>query len=638
MKVIVVGGGAAGMMAACAAAQNGANVTVIERNSFCGMKLNITGKGRCNLTNDCSPDELRKSVVTNGKFLYSAFAAMSSQDVMAFFEALGVSLKTERGNRVFPVSDRAKDISAALRSRMHRLGVTVRQDRVDEILTEKGCVTGVALQGGQILKADRVILAAGGCSYPKTGSDGSGYVLAQRLGHTITPRKPSLVPLIAEGPIPARLEGLSLKNVTFTVYKEKKQLFSEFGEMLFTGNGVSGPIVLSASAHLDRRNHTFPYQAYIDLKPALDRETLDKRIVRDFQQQKNKDFSNALSALLPAKIIPVVIEQSGIPSTQKVNAITKGQREALGGLLKAFPLTICGTEGWDSAIVTHGGISVKEVDPKTMQSKLVEGLYFAGEILDVDAYTGGFNLQIAWATGSCAGQAAAREEGNSSMKHHAIAIDGPAGAGKSTIAKALAEQLRYIYIDTGAMYRAIGLHALENGVDGKDAPAVTALLPEIVIELRFLDGGQHIFLNGEDVSGRIRTEAASIYASDVSAIPAVRAFLLEMQRGFAQAQDVIMDGRDIGTVVLPQADLKIFLTASSEARAHRRWLEQQAKGEQASYEEILAAIRLRDEQDSNRAVAPLKAAEDAVVVDTTELGLEESIRKVREVVKERLGV
>lgn len=409
MEILIVGGGAAGMMAACTAAAVGGRVTLIERNAFCGMKVNITGKGRCNLTNNCTRDELLASVLTNSRFLYSALAAMPPQRVMEYFETLGVPLKTERGKRVFPVSDRARDISGALQRQMDRLGVRVLQGKVVEILTENGAAAGVRLADGRTLAASRVILATGGRSYPKTGSDGSGYGLVQPLGHTVTALRPSLTPLLAAGDYPRRLEGLSLKNVQFTVAKQGKVLFSDFGEMVFTAKGVSGPLVLSASAHLDRGKHTYPYQAQIDLKPALTAEALDKRLLRDFGENQNRDFSNALSALLPAKLIPVMVESSGIPPHQKVNSITRGQREALRERIKAFPLELTGAGSWDEAVVTAGGVSVREIDPKTMESRKLPGLYLAGELLDVDAYTGGFNLQIAWATGFVAGSAAAQE-------------------------------------------------------------------------------------------------------------------------------------------------------------------------------------------------------------------------------------
>lgn len=410
MKIVVVGGGAAGMMAACTAARRGASVILIERNAQLGVKVNITGKGRCNVTNDSDPETLIKNTLTNGRFLYSAFAAMSAQDTMAFFEKIGVPLKVERGKRVFPVSDRARDVSGALKTQLHRLGVQVLQHRVKAIAEKDGAVCGVLLQDGSVLAADRVILATGGRSYPRTGSDGDGYRMARALGHTVTELRPSLVPLLTQETTPAQMEGLALKNVTLTVKKDGKKVFSDFGEMVFTAKGISGPLVLSASAHLDGKKHTYPYQAFIDLKPALDAETLDKRLLRDFAENSNRDFSNALSQLLPAKMIPVAVQMCGIPGNQKVHTITRVQRENLCVLLKAFPFTVVAAGGWDEAVVTAGGISVKEIDPKTMGSKLVRGLYFAGEIMDVDAYTGGFNLQIAWSTGYCAGQAAAEGE------------------------------------------------------------------------------------------------------------------------------------------------------------------------------------------------------------------------------------
>ena len=407
MKIVVVGGGAAGMMAACTAARRGASVILIERNAQLGVKVNITGKGRCNVTNDSDPETLIKNTLTNGRFLYSAFAAMSAQDTMSFFEKIGVPLKVERGKRVFPVSDRARDVSGALKTQLHRLGVQILQHRVKAIAEKDGAVCGVLLQDGSVLAADRVILATGGRSYPRTGSDGDGYRMARALGHTVTELRPSLVPLLTQETTPAQMEGLALKNVTLTVKKDGKKVFSDFGEMVFTAKGISGPLVLSASAHLDGKKHTYPYQAFIDLKPALDAETLDKRLLRDFAENSNRDFSNALSQLLPAKMIPVAVQMCGIPGNQKVHTITRVQRENLCVLLKAFPFTVVAAGGWDEAVVTAGGISVKEIDPKTMGSKLVRGLYFAGEIMDVDAYTGGFNLQIAWSTGYCAGQAAA---------------------------------------------------------------------------------------------------------------------------------------------------------------------------------------------------------------------------------------
>ena len=403
MKITVIGGGAAGMMCAALAAENKQNkVTLIERNKILGIKLNITGKGRCNLTNDTDEDGLLKNTVTNGRFLYSAYSAFTPADVKEYFEKLGVPLKTERGDRVFPQSDRAKDISGALITKLKRSGVNIVQARALEILTEEGAVKGVKTDGG-IHESDRVILATGGLSYPKTGSSGDGFKMAEKLGHTVTPCRPSLVALRLKGDVPKKLEGLSLKNIKAVLKDGKgKKLYDDFGEMLFTSNGVSGPVILSMSAHIKGREDL---TLTVDLKPALDEKTLDKRILRDFEENINRDFSNSLGALLPSKLIPVIIELSGIPPFKKVHEITKKEREGLVSLLKGLTFDISGVCGYDEAVVTQGGISVKEINPKTMESKIVKGLYFAGEIIDVDAYTGGFNLQIAWSTAYLASKA-----------------------------------------------------------------------------------------------------------------------------------------------------------------------------------------------------------------------------------------
>lgn len=403
MKITVIGGGAAGMMCAALAAENKENkVTLIERNKILGIKLNITGKGRCNLTNDTDEDGLLKNTVTNGRFLYSAYSAFTPADVKEYFEKLGVPLKTERGDRVFPQSDRAKDISGALITKLKRSGVNIVQARALEILTEEGAVKGVKTDGG-IYESDRVILATGGLSYPKTGSSGDGFKMAEKLGHTVTPCRPSLVALRLKGDVPKKLEGLSLKNIKAVLKDGKgKKLYDDFGEMLFTSNGVSGPVILSMSAHIKGREDLI---LTVDLKPALDEKTLDKRILRDFEENINRDFSNSLGALLPSKLIPVIIELSGIPPFKKVHEITKKEREGLVSLLKGLTFDILGVCGYDEAVVTQGGISVKEINPKTMESKIVKGLYFAGEIIDVDAYTGGFNLQIAWSTAYLASKA-----------------------------------------------------------------------------------------------------------------------------------------------------------------------------------------------------------------------------------------
>lgn len=409
MTVAVIGAGAAGLMAASAAAQAGAQVVLFEKNAKVGRKIMITGKGRCNVTNDCDVPGVLANIPVNPRFLYSALGKCSPADIMAFFEGLGVPLKTERGNRVFPVSDKALDIVDALFFHVKRLGVRLELGcTVEDIETRDGAVCGVRVNG-KVFAADRVIVATGGASYPATGSTGDGYTFARVLGHTIIPPRPSLVPLVAEGDVCSKLMGLSLKNVRITVRENEKPIFEDFGEMLFTHFGLSGPLILSASAHM-RHFGSKQYRVDIDLKPALDEKTLDKRLLSDFEAHKNSDFINALGELLPRKLIPVVVERSGIDPRVKVHSVTKAQRQALLHLLKAFPVTITGARPIAEAIITTGGVSVKQVSPKTMESKLVKGLYFAGEILDVDAYTGGFNLQIAWATGRLAGQSAAEEE------------------------------------------------------------------------------------------------------------------------------------------------------------------------------------------------------------------------------------
>ena len=394
-------------MAACAAAEKygGRAVTVIEKNRRPGRKLMITGKGRCNVTNNCDRDTLISNVPANGRFLFSAFSDFCTADTMEFFEKQGVPLKTERGNRVFPVSDKASDIVDALVNAVNKSGVKILTAEAEEILTENSAVTGVRTREGEVFAADSVILATGGMSYPVTGSTGDGYEMAGRLGHTVTPLKASLVPLNVKQGFCSRLSGLSLKNVTLTVYESgrKKPVFSELGEMLFTHFGISGPLVLSASAHM-RKMGSAEYVAYIDLKPALDEQKLDSRILRDFEEEKNRNFGNSLDKLLPKSIIPVIISLSGIAPDTKVNQISREQRARLCGVLKALRLDITGFRPIEEAIITGGGISVKEINPSTMESKLVSGLFFAGEIIDADAYTGGFNLQIAFSTGHLAGK------------------------------------------------------------------------------------------------------------------------------------------------------------------------------------------------------------------------------------------
>ena len=406
--IAVIGGGAAGMMAAITAAERGAKVTLIERNDKLGRKLGITGKGRCNLTNNCDADTVIKNTPGNGRFLFSALAAFPPSAAIEWFETHGVPLKTERGNRVFPESDRAADIVNCLRHELTRIGVKVFRSRAKELLAENGQVIGVRCEDGTV-ECKAVILATGGLSYPATGSTGDGYRFAKSVGHSVGGLVPSIVPLEASSPDCSEMAGLSLKNVSVKAFTSKgKQVYEEFGEMLFTHFGISGPVVLSMSAHL-RDFAKNGYYVLIDLKPALDMQKLDARVLRDFGEHPNMTIENRLGALLPRGIIPAVLRQAGIESTIRINEVTREQRMALETTVKGFRVELKGARPVEEAVVTSGGVSVREIDPRTMRSKLVEGLYFAGEIIDVDAYTGGFNLQIAWATGRAAGIAAAGE-------------------------------------------------------------------------------------------------------------------------------------------------------------------------------------------------------------------------------------
>lgn len=404
-KVIVIGAGASGLMAAGTAAENGHNVVLVERNDKVARKVMITGKGRCNVTNNCTLiNDLIQNVPTNGRFLYGAFSKFMPIDTMEFFEDMGVTLKVERGNRVFPESDKAVEIVDALNAFSSDAGVKRIKGRATSLIAENGEIKGVKLEDGEELYADTVIVATGGASYPLTGSTGDGYTLAKQVGHTVTELKPSLVPLVCHEGFCMDLQGLSLRNVEITVLNTEnyKEIYKDFGEMLFTHFGVSGPLVLSASSHM-KDIKPRKYEIHIDLKPALSYEQLDKRIQRDFLENSNKNFINALDALLPKKLVPVIVKLSGIKPAVKVNQITKQQRSELVNLLKDLKVTVNGFRPIEEAIVTSGGVSVKEIDPKTMESKLCKGLYFAGEVIDVDAYTGGFNLQIAFSTGKLAG-------------------------------------------------------------------------------------------------------------------------------------------------------------------------------------------------------------------------------------------
>ena len=394
--VVVIGGGASGMMCSAVAAERGLDVILLEPNKILGRKLRITGKGRCNVTNNCDIKEFLTNIPGDGRFLYSALNRLSPRDTMELFEGLGLKLKTERGNRVFPVSDNANDVAGALQRYMHRSGVRIERCSAKHILTENSAVVGVQTDEG-VIDCRATVICTGGLSYPLTGSKGAGYMMAQELGHTVTERRPSLVPLESDDEYCAQMQGFSLRNVTLSAFEDGKLIYKELGEMLFTHFGVSGPLVLSASSHM-RNFGKANYTLSIDLKPALDEKKLDARLLRDFEKYANRDFANSLGDLAGKAMIPVLIELSGIPADTKVNSITREQRHALLTLFKNFPVSISGPRPIDEAIVTSGGVSTKEINPRTMESKLIRGLHFAGEVMDLDAYTGGFNLQIAWST------------------------------------------------------------------------------------------------------------------------------------------------------------------------------------------------------------------------------------------------
>lgn len=393
---VVIGGGAAGMMCSLVAAQRGLDVILLEPNKTLGRKLRITGKGRCNVTNNCDIKDFLTNIPGDGRFLYSALNRLSPRETMQFFESLGLPLKTERGNRVFPVSDNANDVAGTLARNLERSGVRHIRESAKHIITENGEVTGVKTDSG-VISCRAAVICTGGLSYPLTGSTGAGYKMARELGHSIAPCRPSLVPLESDDEYCAQMQGFSLKNVTLSAYENDKLIFRELGEMLFTHFGVSGPLVLSASSHM-RNFGSAKYRLSIDLKPALDEKKLDARLLRDFEKYANRDFANSLCDLAGKNMIPVLVELSGIPAEEKVNSITRQQRHNLLRLFKEFSISISGPRPIDEAIVTSGGVLTKEINPRTMESKLVSGLYFAGEVMDIDAYTGGFNLQIAWST------------------------------------------------------------------------------------------------------------------------------------------------------------------------------------------------------------------------------------------------
>lgn len=403
-KVIVIGGGAAGAVAAIFAARNGHRVELFEKNEKIGKKLFITGKGRCNVTNAGDMDALFDAVKSNPKFLYSAFYSFTNEQAMDFFEELGVRLKVERGNRVFPESDHSSDIIHALKHELEQLGVEIHFcTEVKDVLVEHEKFTGIVLKNGKKVSGDACVVATGGISYASTGSTGDGYRFAEKTGHKVTELYPSLVPMEVKEWYAKELQGLSLRNVRGTIWDGKKKLYDEFGEMLFTHYGVSGPIIISASSVVGKKLQDKELTLQIDLKPALSREQLDQRVLRDFEENKNKQFKNAVDKLFPAKLKPIMIELSGISPEKKVNEISKEERLYFVDLIKNFKMTLTGLRSYNEAIITKGGVSVKDIDPGTMESKKISGLYFAGEVLDLDALTGGFNLQIAWSTGYLAG-------------------------------------------------------------------------------------------------------------------------------------------------------------------------------------------------------------------------------------------
>lgn len=409
-KVLIIGGGAAGMMAAISAAESGKSVELFEKNEKLGKKLFITGKGRCNITNAADLEDFFPAVTSNPKFLYSAFYSFTNEQVIALFERLGVRTKVERGGRVFPVSDHSSDVIQALRGEMDRLGVNVHlRAEVKNLIIDERAAKGVTLSDGRKVYGDAVIVATGGISYPSTGSTGDGYRFAGKCGHKVTELSPSLVPMEVKEWYAGELMGLSLRNIEIRITDGKKKMYQEFGEMLFTHYGVTGPVILSASSIVGNRLKDKELTLHIDLKPALTEEQLDKRVLREFEANHNRQFKNAVDSLFPAKLRPVMVELSGIPEEKKVHEITKEERLRFVRLIKDFTMTLTGLRGFNEAIITKGGVSVKEIDPGTMESKLVKGLYFAGEVLDLDAVTGGYNLQIAWSTGYLAGMNAGVE-------------------------------------------------------------------------------------------------------------------------------------------------------------------------------------------------------------------------------------
>lgn len=638
-KAAVIGGGAAGMMTAVLAAGEKTEIHLYEKNEKLGKKLFITGKGRCNVTNDCPTEEFFTNVVTNPKFLYSSAYSFDSAQVQEFFEAAGVRLKVERGNRVFPESDHSSDIIRALETELKRKNVQVHKNtKVKELLFEGDRVKGIRLENGKELFYNDVVVATGGMSYQTTGSDGDGYRFAEKAGLAVTPLRPALVPLETEEAYIRELQGLSLKNVTMTIKNGKKTLFDGFGEMLFTHFGISGPLGLSASSYIGKALEQQPLKGYLNLKPALTEEQLDARILREFEENRNKQFRNVINSLFPAKLLPVMLSLGGIDPYKQVNAVSKAERQHFEELITHFPFTVTGTRGFREAIITQGGVSVKEIRPGTMEAKKKEGLYFVGEVLDLDALTGGFNLQIAWASAHAAAEEirAKEDSGGREKMRFNLAIDGPAGAGKSTIAKRVAKELSFVYVDTGAMYRAMGIYFSDLGIAPEEQEKIEAACKDVKISISYENGEQQVYLNGVNVTGRLRTEEAGKMASATSAYLEVRKKLVELQQEMAENTDLVMDGRDIGTAVLPNAPLKVYLTASAHVRALRRWKELTEKGQTADLAKIEEDINERDYQDMHREHSPLVQAEDAVLVDSSEMTIDEVVEKILSLARERM--
>ena len=642
MSVLVIGGGAAGMMAALFAARAGEKVLLLEKNEKLGKKIYITGKGRCNLTNAAEPEAFLGKVFRNPRFLRSAFASFDNTAVMALMEDAGLPLKTERGGRVFPQSDTASDVTRTLEKLMHAAGVKIHlnTETLSLIIREKRVRGVIAREKGRIrtYEADKVILATGGLSYPSTGSTGDGHRLAANAGHTVTEMLPSLVPFNASfaepvqaaGFAPGDLSGLTLKNVSLKLTAGGKKRFEEQGELMFTHFGITGPLVLSASAFAgDCILKGLEPELSIDLKPALTDEQLEHRLLRDQQEAGKTALTTLLGGYLPRALVPVILAQAGLDGSEKAARLSREDRRKLIGALRGLILREVSLHGYAEAVVTRGGVNVKEVDPKTMESRRVSGLYLAGELLDLDAATGGFNLQIAWSTGAAAGRAAGEKETeveelkSQKADNRHIAIDGPGSSGKSTIAKLVAAETGLVYVDTGAMFRGMAIHFLRKGLDAGDEAGITAACEDADVTIAYENGVQQVFLNGENVTSLLRDEKTGQMASASSVYAPVREKMKQLQQKLAREKNVVMDGRDIGTVILPDAFLKIYLTASAQVRAERRYRELLEKGQEADLETIRRELEERDYRDMHREIAPLRQAEDAVLIDSSEMTIEE---------------